>query len=632
MTAIFEAVQAITSCLKTDAFDMTAIFEAVQAITSCLKTDALLKTLAEIFLTYTEGDRCAVLLEETSEQGQPSLLIKAIATTGKTILCETPIETAEDLPINFINHAWQGKQKQILSNGSEPDVEPYPANCALCLPLRLKNGEINGWLYVELERQASQQAFDQHSLEPLELLTTQGAITLENAQRYEQTQKENNHLQQQLSAAPQKATNASPLSTSKIQERLTFLIQQSPIGIIEWSTDFKVIGWNPSAEQIFGYAATEMLGHHAEQIVPETDRPLVREILSNLIQQQGGYYSLNQNIRKDGEIITCEWFNTPLRDNNNIAIGIFSMVRDISDRQRNQAAIIQKTEALEQALADLQKAQLRLVQGEKMSALGNLVAGVAHEINNPTSFVKGNISHAQNYVQDLFELIDFLLERCPNDDVELKEKLEELELDFIQEDLPKLLASMNVGIDRIKNISKSLRNFSRKDRDEKSPFNIHDGLDSTLMILKHRTRSNEGRPEIQITKTYGELPKIRCFPGQLNQVFMNLFANSIDAFDEINQGKSFQEIEANPNHISITTTLLADYITITIQDNAGGMTPETLKRIFEQGFTTKEVGKGTGLGLAIAHQIITEKHHGKITCNAVFGEGTTFILELPIAA
>ncbi len=611
--------------------NMVALFDAAQAIASCLELNQCLETLAEKFLACTNGDRSVILLATSLKEQEPSLKVRAIATTKETNLCDIDLSEAENFPIDFIDRTCQGQTAQILCDSSEFTLAEHQLSSALCPPLRLKNNDINGWVYVE--RQINKQPFDHSTLETLELLATQGAIALENARRYEASKKQNHALQQQLSVLNQQCSqHPSQLSPSKIQERLTFLIQQNPIGIIEWGIDFKVIGWNPAAEEIFGYGAAEMLGHHAEQIVPETDRPLVAQVMSDLIQQQGGYYSLNQNIRKDGTVITCEWLNTPLRDNDNKSIGIFSMVRDMSDRQRSQAAIVQKTEELEQALQDLQKAQLQLVQGEKMSALGNLVAGVAHEINNPTGFVKGNISHAQNYVQDLFELIDFLLERCPQGDSEIEEELEELELDFIREDLPKLLDSMNLGIDRIKNISKSLTTFSRKDRDEKTAFNIHNGLDSTLLILKHRTRSNELRPEIQITKIYGELPKIYCFPGQLNQVFMNLLANSIDAFDEINQGKSFQEIEANPNQISITTALSSHHITITLQDNAGGMTPEIQKRIFEQGFTTKEVGKGTGLGMAIAHQIITEKHQGKITCDSVLGSGTTFTLELPIEA
>ncbi|NEO85809.1 MAG: AAA family ATPase [Spirulina sp. SIO3F2] len=283
----------------------------------------------------------------------------------------------------------------------------------------------------------------------------------------------------------------------------------------------------------------------------------------------------------------------------------------------------------EQALVELQQTQIQLVQSEKMSALGSLVAGVAHEINNPVGFLKGNIQPAQDYVQDLFSLIDFLLTK-PQDDSQIQTELEAIDLDFVRDDLPKLIGSMNAGVDRIRNISDSLRTFSRKDQDHQTAFNIHDGLESTLLILKHRTKANEQRPQIQILKNYSELPEVQCFPGQLNQVFMNILANAIDAFDEANQEKTYQDIEKNPNFITIQTSVVDEQVQIQIQDNGCGMNSETVEQVFEQGFTTKGVGKGTGLGMAIAHQIITEKHNGTIECSSETGQGTTFTLTLPL--
>lgn len=298
-----------------------------------------------------------------------------------------------------------------------------------------------------------------------------------------------------------------------------------------------------------------------------------------------------------------------------------------------QAAVsLQNAQLYQQAqtsLTDLQQAQLQLVQSEKMSALGNLVAGVAHEINNPVGFLQGNIQPAQEYVQDLLGLIDFLLTKTPSNDLHIKDEIESMDLEFIREDLPKLIGSMNAGVDRIRSISDSLRTFSRKDRDNKTAFNIHDGIESTLLILKHRTKANEQRPQVEVIKNYGEFPNVKCFPGQLNQVFMNILANAIDAFDEANQGKSYQEIEENPNTITIATIALDQQVQVQIQDNGCGMKPETVERIFEQGFTTKEVGKGTGLGMAIAHQIIVEKHGGAIACHSQLGKGTEFTISLP---
>jgi signal transduction histidine kinase len=301
----------------------------------------------------------------------------------------------------------------------------------------------------------------------------------------------------------------------------------------------------------------------------------------------------------------------------------------------SQAAIAiqnaQLYEQVQQALRDLKEAQLQIVQSEKMSALGNLVAGIAHEINNPTSFLQGNIQPAQEYVQDLLDLIELYQNKLPQGDPDITAKQEDMDFEFIKYDLPKLLDSMNSGVDRIRSISNSLRIFSRSDREQKVPFNLHEGIDSTLLILKHRTKAGEHHPPIQIITDYGKLPVVQCFPGQLNQVFMNILANAIDAFDEANEGKNYEEIKANPNQIVIKTYLTeANQVQIEIKDNGCGIKPEIKQRIFEQGFTTKAVGKGTGLGLAIAHQIVTKKHGGTITCISEQGHGTTFIITLPI--
>lgn len=290
----------------------------------------------------------------------------------------------------------------------------------------------------------------------------------------------------------------------------------------------------------------------------------------------------------------------------------------------------QTQQQLQQSFDELKQAQLQLVQGEKMSALGNLVAGVAHEINNPVGFIAGNLEPVREYLEDLFGLIDLYQEEYPEPREAIEEEIEAIDLEFLREDLPQLISSMREGTDRIRHISNSLRTFSRADKDYKVPFHLHQGLDSTLLILKHRLKANEERPEIAIVKDYGELPEVECFPGQLNQVFMNLIANAIDALESTNEGRSFEEIVANPNQITIKTSAMAEKVAIYIADNGTGMLEEVKERIFEQGFTTKAVGKGTGLGMAIAYQIIVEKHGGTIVCNSELGKGTEFIIHLSV--
>ncbi|MDF0555163.1 ATP-binding sensor histidine kinase [Kamptonema sp. UHCC 0994] len=284
------------------------------------------------------------------------------------------------------------------------------------------------------------------------------------------------------------------------------------------------------------------------------------------------------------------------------------------------------SQQLEQALQDLQQTQLQMIQSEKMSALGNLVAGVAHEINNPVGFISGNLNEAKSTVQDLTEHLD--LYRTQASAANIADHAEDIDLDYIIEDLPKMIDSMQLGCDRIKGISTSLRTFSRADKDYKVPFNIHEGIDSTILILKYRLKANDERPAIEVVKDYGNIPAIECFPGQLNQVFMNILANAIDALDESNIGRSFAEIKTEPNRIKIITSGENQQVKITIADNGRGMSEEVKAQIFAHLFTTKAVGKGTGLGLAIARQIVEEKHGGSLKVNSRLGEGTEFVITL----
>lgn len=348
---------------------------------------------------------------------------------------------------------------------------------------------------------------------------------------------------------------------------------------------------------------------------------------------------IESQLNNEGKQTWLETNKAPLHDVHGRVIGILGTYQDITERKQAELALQELNQKLESqtvelaaALDQLRQSQLHLIQREKMSALGNLVAGVAHEINNPVAFLSGNLQPAQDYVRDLFGLLDLYQKIFPNPGQEIEDEIEAIDLSYLREDLPKTLHSMREGIKRIGSISTSLRTFSRADTEAIVPFNLHEGLDSTLLILKHRLKANEHRPAIEVSTNYYEMPSIKCFPGQLNQVFMNLLANAIDALDESNQGKSFSEIQLQPNRITVITELSScqQWAIVRIQDNGIGMTEATKQKIFENLFTTKGVGEGTGLGLAITRQIIVEKHRGMIEVNSILGQGTEFILKIPV--
>jgi predicted ATPase/signal transduction histidine kinase len=278
----------------------------------------------------------------------------------------------------------------------------------------------------------------------------------------------------------------------------------------------------------------------------------------------------------------------------------------------------------------LQQSQLQIVQSEKMASLGNLVAGVAHEINNPIGFLNGSINNAKEFVQDLLRHLALYHQHHPQAAAPVQDHAEEIDLEFLRDDLPKLLNSMKGATDRIKGISTSLRTFSRADMEHKVSSNVHEGIDSTLLILKYRIKANEFRPAIEVIQEYGELPEIYCFPGQLNQVFMNILANAIDMFDEMAQSLPLEELKAHPQKITICTAIANNRVQLSIQDNGKGMSDEVKAKIFDHLFTTKGVGKGTGLGLAIARQIVVEKHGGSLEVYSQAGKGTEFCIQLPL--
>jgi PAS domain S-box-containing protein len=310
--------------------------------------------------------------------------------------------------------------------------------------------------------------------------------------------------------------------------------------------------------------------------------------------------------------------------------------------RRSEAQLREQATKLEQTLHKLKQAQIQLVQSEKMYSLGMMVAGIAHEINNPVSFVCGNLAPAKGYFKDLLELVNLYQQHYPNPVPAIEEYADEIDLDFLMEDLPNLLNSMNVGAERIRDIVVSLRTFSRLDEAEMKRVNIHEGLETTLLILQHRLKEKPGRPAIKVIKKYGTLPPVECYSGQLNQVFMNILVNAIDALESkrVSSEKAESEklVEQPLPSIQICTELVdagesnldSQSVIIRIIDNGPGMTERVRLLLFDPFFTTKPVGQGTGLGLSISYQIIVAKHGGRLHCVSAPEQGTEFIIQIPV--
>ncbi len=339
--------------------------------------------------------------------------------------------------------------------------------------------------------------------------------------------------------------------------------------------------------------------------------------------------------RYDGEVRLFNTIKSAIRDEDGKTILTVGISRDITDRKaaeeclrRSEQKITEKALELEAMLQELRRTQAQMIHSEKMSSLGQMVAGVAHEINNPVSFVHGNLVHTQEYAQNLLHLVQLYQQHFPNPPEEIQDEIEAIDLEFLSEDLEKILKSMRVGTERIRDIVLSLRNFSRLDEAEFKDANLHEGIENTLMILQNRLKANPKRPKIEVIREYGELSFIKCCPGQLNQVFMNILSNAIDALEESGVRSQTSEKQAT---ISIRTETTKDnWIAIRIADNGMGIPEDVRVKLFDPFFTTKPIGKGTGLGLSISYQIIVERHSGKLSCHSEPGKGTEFRIEIPI--
>ncbi|MEH2056593.1 MAG: AAA family ATPase [Nostoc sp.] len=607
------------------ALDLAAILKASQAISGEIELEKLLSSLLEIVIENAGADKCVLMLLRDS-----CLLIKGSITVGTepVVLQSLPVEDSQDIPLKLIYKVKHNQQTVVLLDAmadlalaSDPYIMRQQPKSILCSPI-LHQGKLLGILY--LENNLATGAFTSDRVELLNLLCTQAAISLENARLYERSQTYSQQLEQAL----------------REQQKLAGVVQNSSDFIGITTLTGQGIYLNPAGRQLIGLDdAAEISNFQMRDFhTPEDFDRIEREILPRVMQQGVGHGEMNFRHFQTGQLIPTDYVLFVIKDPlTNQPLCLASISRDIRERQaalrerkKAEAAIIQKSQQLEQALGDLQQTQLQMIQSEKMSALGNLVAGVAHEMNNPLGFIAASLKQAKPTFTDIIEHLELYQESLPNKSDKILDHAEEIDLDYSLSDLPKMIDSMSMACDRLKNISTSLRTFSRADQDYKVPFNIHQGIDSTILILKHRLKPNEQRPAIEVVTNYGNLPQVECFPGQLNQVFMNLLANAIDALDESNTGRSFEEIKANPNCITITTSVENDLVKIGIADNGKGMNESVKSKIFDHLFTTKAVGKGTGLGLAIARQIVEETHGGKLSFNSVLGQGTEFIIEIPV--
>jgi PAS domain S-box-containing protein len=454
----------------------------------------------------------------------------------------------------------------------------------------------------------------------------------------------------------------------------------------------RIISWNTGAERIKQYRSPEIIGQHVSCFYTSADIQLGKPIQGlKIAARHGRFEDEGWRVCKDGSKFWANVVTTALQDEDGQLRGFARVTRDITERKLAQEALqkahdelekrveertaelTQTNELLKQEIAEherteaalrqskarlkkqaqqleaetrhakslleeLQRTQAQLIHNEKMSSLGQLVAGVAHEINNPVGFIYCNIDYASCYIKDLMRLAALYARHYPQPVPEIQAEMAAIDFDFLMADMPKLLASMKVGANRLRQIVLSLQNFLRAEQTEMKPVDIHEGIDSTLLILQHRLKAIGDHPEIIVRKDLGTLPLVECYAGQINQVFMNLLTNAIDVLttsSNVKDGSRCITISTGVKHLrrdfrAASAAEKIPHAVIRIADNGPGMSEEVCRRLFEPFFTTKQVGAGTGLGLSISYQIIVEKHGGQLTCISEPGKGAEFSIALPI--
>jgi PAS domain S-box-containing protein len=442
-----------------------------------------------------------------------------------------------------------------------------------------------------------------------------------------------------------------------------FALDQS--AIVSNTNEFGVITYvNDQFCELFKYSREELIGK-THRLVNSGYHPadFFKQLWST-IRQGKVWRGEMKNQAKDGTLFWLDTTIVPFLNSSGEPHQYVAIRKDITKRKHAEEAVRlsesqlrTKNQELAKALRDVQKTQSMMVQNEKMVSLGQLVAGVAHEINNPVSFIYGNVMHADDYFQDLLKMLQLYQQEYPRPTPAIQQEIDNIDLNFLLTDLPNLLKSMKMGAERIRQIVLSLKNFSRLDEAEQKQVDIHEGIESTLLILQHRFKETAGHPKITLLKEFGNLPRVQCYAGQLNQVFMNIIGNAIDALEEAMETGQWADGELAPIPYCPSPTLrictdvkyeqdalmqadsaVSDdsirhpsHIVIRIADNGPGIPVDVHERLFDPFFTTKEPGKGTGLGLSISYQIVVEKHGGRLKCNSAPGQGTEFAIEIPVS-
>ena len=466
-----------------------------------------------------------------------------------------------------------------------------------------------------------------------------------------------NQLQRVSQQLEQQSAEQSQLTKvlKQIEEKYRTFVEQALEGICQIAPDGRLIGVNPALARIYGYASADQLVTSLANVAQiYVDAESYAEFIQQLLLSDAFQQREAQIYRQNGSIIWILEKTRAIRNDRGAVLYYESFVEEITHQKQLEYLIQQQTQQLKETQDALQQTQAQLIQAEKLSTLGQLLAGVAHEINNPVGFVCGNLVHTNQYTQDLLGLLGKYQHHYPCPPEEIQDEVEAIDLDFLLEDLPRTLSSIQIGADRIRQIVLSLRNFSRADESICQPADIHEGIDNTLLILRNHLKATSQRPEISIVRNYSQLPPVECYAGQLNQVFMNILSNAVDALEtsfaadsEMNASLPSSS-SSEPCDRTVTATTLQstsqpkptifihtvqlnpDWIVIRIADNGPGLDSYVKQKIFNPFFTTKPVGKGTGLGLSISYQIVVEKHGGKLDCVAAPGKGTEFIIQIPL--